>query len=144
MRYGHLNGSDFFPSLWTGGLDRFFDEVAPATARRSLVPPADIEETDTHYVLKLDVPGFSKDAIQVEVDDGILKIAGERNALITDGNKPRLHLSERQSGRFERRFTFNDEVDFEKIEAQFADGVLQVSIPKKESAKPRKIEVKVQ
>jgi HSP20 family protein len=133
MRNGLLRTDDFFNGLWNW--DRFEAPQLKTTA------PAGIEETENEYVFQLDVPGVKKENIHVEVVDKTIKITGERTQAVSE-NRKGTHLEERSFGKFERAFTVRDAVDFEGINAHFEDGVLKLTLPKKEAAKPRRIEVK--
>ncbi len=110
-------------------------------ARRSTwQPAADIVEYADAYLVRLDVPGVSSDAIDIETDKGLLSITGER-ATFDDGDDARLTRSERLSGKFVRRFTLPETADIEQIRAQARDGILEVRIPKLAEVQPRKISV---
>ena len=77
------------------------------------------------------------------VENGVLSITGEKRAEVREGEEGGdFHLVERRYGRFERRFTLPRSVDAEKVSAEFRDGLLTVTLPKAEAAKPRRIEVK--
>lgn len=139
-----MNRTEWFPTF--SNFDRLFDDgwrtSAAVATTATLTMPATIEETDTHYTLALDVPGIRKDDIKIEVVDDTVKISGEKTPTTTDKKKV-VHFAERRYGRFERTFRFGDDANLDSIEAQVTDGVLHLAIPKKESAKPRRIEVKV-
>ena len=142
MRYGLIQRNDWLPNYFNGHLDRWLDEALERTTK-TVSAPANIEENETHYFLTLDVPGFSRENIHVEVVDDQLKISGERKAEVKKDEKRLSHLSERSFGRFERTFAFGELANLDQIDAQFRDGVLEITVPKQEAAKPRRIEVKV-
>lgn len=120
--------------------DRFFEDfAAPKTRRQEFVPAVDAEETESHYLLSMDVPGIKKEDIKIEMKNGILTLSGERKLETTDANR---HWTERSWGRFERSFTLGEFVNTDKIEAIYKDGVLRVAVPKAEAAKPKTIEIK--
>ena len=128
------------PTPWSKELDHFFGESASelvAASSASFKPAADLEETQTHYQLDLDLPGLKKEEIQIEVRDNRLHIAGERKA----EKNPKL-VSERSFGRFERVWALPDDVDSEKVEAGYLDGVLHLQIAKTAAAKPRVIAIR--
>lgn len=106
------------------------------------VPRVDIAETDTAYLIKAEIPGVNKEDVKITVDDGILTISGERREEKEEKNK-KFHRVERIYGKFSRSFTLPDNVDESKIDAEFKDGVLTLTIPKTEKAKPKAVEVKV-
>lgn len=105
-------------------------------------PAVDIYETDDAVVVKAELPGLEKNQIGVEVKDGILTLHGERKfeKEVTEEN---YHRIERAYGSFHRSFSLPSSVEQEKIEAKFKDGVLDVTLPKQERAKPKQIKVDV-
>lgn len=92
-------------------------------------PAFDIEETDSAYVLRGDVPDTPRKDIEIRIDESVLSIRGERR--IAD-SKVRLRRSEREHGRFVRCFRLPGEVEEEGVEAACSDGVLEVRLPKRE------------
>lgn len=106
------------------------------------VPRVDIAETDNAYLIKAEIPGVNKEDVKITIDDGVLTVSGERKEEKEENNK-KLHRVERFYGTFSRSFTLPDNVDETKIDAQFKDGVLTLTVPKTEKAKPKAIEVKV-
>ncbi len=116
----------------------FFDSQ---TGARRWVPAVDLVEADEHYVLRADLPGVKESDVSVELEDNVLTVSGERRFEHehTNGGYRRL---ERSYGRFSRTLTLPDGVDPASIEAHFADGVLEVQIPKPERRKPHKVEIK--
>ncbi|MCW1921279.1 Hsp20/alpha crystallin family protein [Luteolibacter arcticus] len=106
------------------------------------VPVVDILEDEKEYLIKAELPGVTRENVQVTVEKGRLAIKGERPfEKEEDGRK--YHRVERSSGTFLRSFNLPENADAEKVEAEFKDGVLFVHLPKQEKAKPREIEVKV-
>jgi HSP20 family protein len=101
-------------------------------------PLAEVSETDEAYLVHVELPGVSKDQIDVQLMDRELVISGEIKES-EDGKKRR---SSRRTGRFEYRAYLPGDVKPDEVSAQLADGVLTVTVPKSEAAKPRKIEVK--
>jgi HSP20 family protein len=127
------------PTLFNSELDRLFDEALTDTAAgkaAAFSPAADLAETEAHYQLDLDLPGVKKEAIQIEVRENRLHISGERKF-----EKSSKLVSERAFGHFERVWNLPEDVDAEKVEAAFADGVLTVRVAKAEAAKPRVIQI---
>jgi HSP20 family protein len=108
----------------------FFDGVD------TYYPPVNIAENDDAYIVQASVPGMSKDDISIEIEGRQLKISGEQKRVEADYLR-----ADRARGRFERAFTFRRDVQPDKAEAVFKDGVLTVTLPKAEEAKPRKIEI---
>lgn len=118
--------------------------VAQRTEREAdypLVPPADVLEESDGITLRLDVPGVSKDRLNVQADKNTLVIEGEVQIQMPQGMEAL--YAEIQSTRYRRSFTLSGELDAEKIVANVSNGVLSVSIPKRAELKPRKIEVQV-
>jgi HSP20 family protein len=106
------------------------------------VPAVDIQETDKAYIIKADLPEVKKENVQVSVQDGLLTLQGERMQEKEESGK-KFRKTERSYGKFVRRFAVPDDVDTQKVSAEFKEGVLNVQLPKAPSAKPRAIEVKV-
>jgi HSP20 family protein len=105
-------------------------------------PAVDLEETDKEYVLKADLPDLRKEDVKVGIEDGVLTIEGERRMEKEDKAR-RFHRVERSYGRFMRRLTVPNDVDQQKVGAEFKDGVLLVRMPKSETARPRSLDIKV-
>ena len=100
----------------------------------------DIKEEKDRFVLKADVPGVDPTKIEVTMEAGVLTIQGER-MLDDPQDRDEYKRMERRYGTFYRRFSLPDTADAEKISATGKNGVLEVAIPKKEKAQPRKITV---
>ena len=105
-------------------------------------PAVDIQETDSEFVLKADLPDVKKEDVKVEFKDGVLSVQGERKQEKEEKGK-RFQKVERAYGKFFRRFVLPTDVDIEQTKAEFKDGVLHVHLPKTVAAKPKAIEVKV-
>ena len=86
-------------------------------------------------------PGLEPSSIEVHLERGVLSISGERQDLLPKDEKTSLHLNERFAGRFRRVVSLPDDVDPNAVNAAYRDGVLQVSIKRRESAQPRRIEI---
>ncbi len=110
-------------------------------ATATWAPSVDITENDTAFVLHADIPGVKPDEIEVSMDNGVLTIKGERKTE-EKTEKENFRRVERQYGMFYRRFSLPDTADADKIEAHSENGVLKVTIPKKEVALARRISVK--
>lgn len=122
-------------------LNRFFNTAFDQpTAGRRWVPAMDLIEVADHYVLRADLPGLSHEDVKIEVEDTVLTLSGERARDPREGHDGFFRL-ERPTGAFSRTLTLPQGVDADAISATFADGVLEVSIPKPEQAKPRRIEI---
>lgn len=104
------------------------------------VPVVDIKEEKNRFVLHADVPGVDPDHIDITMEDGVLSIRGERKLEeVDDGGEYK--RVERIHGTFYRRFSLPDEADPDGIQARCNLGVLEVTIPKRESVQPRRIQV---
>jgi len=103
-------------------------------------PAVDIKEEDDKYILVADIPGVDPENIDIHMENGILSIKGERNSELKTEHEGFKRI-ERKHGVFYRRFTMPEGVNPDAIDAKSSHGVLTVSIPKQETAKPRKITV---
>lgn len=106
-------------------------------------PTVDIEENDDAYMVRADLPGVSKDDIEVRLDNGVLCISGEKKVEKETGKGSKVHRTERFYGTFERRFSLPGSIDVEGVKADYEKGVLSLSIPKIETEKPKTIDIKV-
>src|SRR4051812_31030733 len=122
----------------TDSFERMFGVRAAPGGNRGFVPPVDIWEDEQQVVIQLDVPGCKLDNLSAEAVDGQLVITGERGV---DGDAIRRYRSERWQGRFVRSFTLPAGVDGFNIRADYEDGVLSVTLPKPEEAKPKRIDI---
>jgi HSP20 family protein len=101
--------------------------------------PMDTVRRDGELVLRFDVPGVAPDKIDLTVDKGVLTVSATREETRSEGENP--VVRERRFGRFTRRVRLSEQLDADAIEASHHDGVLEVRIPVREAAKPRKIEI---
>jgi HSP20 family protein len=106
------------------------------------MPAVDIYETKDAICVRAELPGMDKEAIGVEVKEGVLTLQGERK-FEKEVKEENYHRIERSYGTFHRSFTLPSSVDGEKVTARMKDGVLQVNLPKKEQAKPKQIKIAV-
>jgi HSP20 family protein len=116
-----------------------FGSFVPVSAGLPWVPPADLTETSDAYVVHVELPGARKDQVDVQLQDRELTIRGEIPEQSEDNG--RQHRSSRRTGSFEYRTYLPGEVKADAVSAQLSDGVLTVTVPKSEAAKPRKIEI---
>ena len=108
----------------------------------SWAPAIDVYETADAYVVTAEVPGLSRDEVELAVEESRLTIQGTREARSASGEAVHYHQVERGHGRFRRVFEFAEKIDGDRIAADLADGVLTISIPKVPPLPPRKIEVR--
>ena len=124
-------------------IDRLFSDVLPAINHNTgtkWTPRTDLAETDDAYLFRLDVPGIVKDDLEINFRDGVLSISGERTEQKTDESAKSIRI-ERGTGKFNRRFSLPADIRAEEIAATYVDGVLTVTVPKQEAAKPIRISV---
>lgn len=107
----------------------------------ALLPPVDVVEDATGITLYADLPGVSKDRLQLRVEADQLSIEGEAVVTVPQGMQP--SYVEVGRNRYRRTFTLSSELDAEKVSAEMQHGVLRVRIPKAAHAQPRRIEVQV-
>lgn len=124
-----------------------FERIANAIAVPSYAntvgfqPSCDISETKDHYLVSFDLPGVKAEDVKIEVQENQLMISGERHHEAKNGTTGAMVRHGRAYGKFERTFTLPTSVNSEKIEAQFENGVLNIALPKAETAKPRLIQI---
>jgi HSP20 family protein len=117
-------------------------ETAPRTPSRPVfLPPADIYETRDNIVVLAEMPGVAPDGVDITLERRVLTIRG-RSAANEHGGYQRVY-NEYTDGDYERSFTLSDNIDRDRIEARLKDGVLHLVLPKAETARARKIELKI-
>jgi len=122
--------------------DAFSRMLSEPQSNRPWSPSVDIYETENELVLKADLPEVDQNKIDVRVENQTLTIAGERKFQAQENGKG-YHRIERSYGNFVRSFAVPHSFDTEKIAAAFHNGVLTVTLPKKEAAKPRQVKIEV-
>jgi len=122
------------------GLSRILDDASFGIETGSWAPAVDIRETDDALVVQAELPGIDKKDVRVEVKDGVLSISGERK-YEKDVKEENVHRIERSYGRFTRSFALSPNIDTEHVDATMKNGVLEIRLPKVESAKPKAITV---
>ena len=135
----------FSRSPWTGletEIDRLFAASLPVAASTGF--PVDLYEDPNHAYVRAELPGVSRDNISVEMADGVLTIAAVRKTPSTgSGQAPAVESQAEESSTFSRTLTIPAEVSADQVSAAYENGVLTVTLPKREEAKPRKITVAV-
>jgi HSP20 family protein len=134
-----------FEALWDmrREVDRLFNGVANTYETASWTLPAEVVETANELTFRLDVPGMKRDDIEVTVENHVLTVSGERKSEYEEGKRDgEFHILERRYGRFERGFALPRRVDASRIEANYENGVLTITLPKLEVARPRRIEIR--
>ena len=148
------------PSVWNRGgvspferlwdihreMDRLFEPVETGERQQGTspawLPPMDVVETGDSLLCHIEVPGLSREDLDIRVEGNVVTITGEKRYQQDDGAKNGgfRHI-ERRYGRFERSFTIPQSVEAERVKAQYENGVLTVILPKAEKSKPRRIEI---
>lgn len=122
--------------------DFFTDPVDKSESYYDVVPVIDIEETDHEFKVFAEIPGVKKDDIKITFENNYLTVSGEKKAYENKKTED-FHNIERNFGKFSRTMAIPTGVMLDKIEAEYDQGVLSITIPKTEEAKPKKIAVKV-
>jgi len=125
-------------------VDRLFQQLwnAQQSGSRPMAMPMDAYRKDDSFLLQLDLPGVTPDSIDLTVEDNVLTLSADRPAP-AKGEGVESVIAERTFGTFTRQVVLGKTLDSERIEASYEGGVLTVSIPVAEQAKPRRIEVAV-
>ena len=126
-------------------LNRAFGGMTPRERDEELslgawIPPVDIMEEKDRIVLTAELPGFKESDVEVQMEGNVLTLRGERKSEVEKEGRT-FHRMERSYGQFVRSFTLPNNVDREHIKANFANGLLEIELPKREEAKPRQIKV---
>jgi len=111
-------------------------------ATRRWIPAMDLVETGEHFVLKADLPGITENDVNIEVENNILTVSGERKTEHEEKHEGYYRL-ERATGAFARSLTLPEGIDAEAVSATFDNGVLEMRIPKPIQAQPRKVQIGV-
>jgi HSP20 family protein len=130
-------------------LSRFLDEAfaaMPSPEQGSVITsawfaPTDVSEDANGIQISIELPGVAPDDVRLSLENNVLTVCGEKKQRLEEGSE-RTHRLERTFGTFERAFVLPNTVDPDRIEARYENGVLFVTVPKSERAKPREIQVK--
>ena len=114
-------------------------QLGSTRAERAFLPDVDLYSSDSGLVAVLDMPGVSKDGLEVRFEDGVLTVRGSVQREDPDG--ARLRWREHEVGSYHRAFEVREEIDVDKVAASYSDGVLTVQLPSVEQKKPRKIPI---
>ena len=104
-------------------------------------PNCDINETNDHYLISFDMPGVKKEDIEIETQGNQLNVYGERQRETKEMSEDKVLRHERSYGKYSRSFILPTSIDSNKIEAHYEDGVLNIALPKTETAKGRKVQI---
>ncbi|MDZ7330814.1 MAG: Hsp20/alpha crystallin family protein [candidate division KSB1 bacterium] len=143
IRWRPLSEIDSFRREMDRMFDTFFgtsSEVAESTL--AWYPSVDIKETKDDFVLTAEVPGINKDDIKISISENTLTIKGEKKEEKKEETE-NYHRLERRYGTFQRSFTLPTQVEDKKVKASYKDGVLTITLPKKEEVKPKEIPITV-
>lgn len=142
-RYNPIRTSEFpaVPRSFSNLLDDFFNDVVQSDTGRMYVPSMDVSETDSHYHIRVSLPGMKKDDINIDLQDRRLTISGERKEE-TEDKDTKHHVQETRYGRFERPIMLPNNINQDKIDARFEDGILKLDVEKKEKQVNKQIKVK--
>jgi len=133
------------PTGFSTEVERMFRDVfegsrAPATAG-AFAPALDVEETEDGFTLFIELPGVAAEDVEITLEENVLTVSGER-VFYADKEPSEFRRVERSFGRFHRAVRLPDRVDGEHVQADYRDGLLTITVPKAEEAKPRRIEVR--
>ncbi|SFG79934.1 Hsp20/alpha crystallin family protein [Neptunomonas qingdaonensis] len=125
--------------------DSFLNDFFMPTERRmgNWFPAIDVHETDSKYLVNVDLPGIKKEDIHVSLENGILTVKGETNTEEKEEKDGKLIRQERHTGSYMRQFTVGADVSPDAIDAKFENGVLSLELKKVETSEPKKLEIKV-
>lgn len=128
-----LMDTNLFPSSFAG----LFDNLMSDREVMSKVPAVNIKETDNNYVLELSAPGYGKDEIKIEVENEVLSISGEHKTENEEKEGTTYTRREFSYGAFKRSFSLPETIDSDNIEAKCDNGIVKITLSKKEEAKPK-------
>ena len=120
--------ADFFPTVTTG-------------AKRGFVPSVDVMETKENYILDMDLPGLTEKDVEINLKNRILSISSKKEEKKVEKKEGDWLIKERRSSSFTRKFTLPDDIDADKVNATFTNGVLKITIPRKTEEVSKKIAI---
>ncbi|WP_062378969.1 Hsp20/alpha crystallin family protein [Demequina pelophila] len=124
---------------FTRMVQQFFGD-ADASLAGAFSPALDVEETEDGFTMHVELPGVKPEEVDVSLEENVLTVSGKRD-FYDEKNTDGFRRVERRFGRFHRAVRLPDRVDPDKVAASYKDGLLTVTVPKAESAKPRRIQV---
>lgn len=124
---------------WSRLIDNFFDDAPGWETRR---PAVDVRETEKEYSMEVELPGLSEKDIEVKIEENLLTLASKKEEKQEEKKQGYL-VRERRKPEFKRSFVLPEEINREKIKAEFKNGLLTVTLPKTPKAQPKLIDVKV-
>lgn len=139
-----MNELSLFDSLFNNTMDNVFDGYS---YRTTMVPKVDVKETKDSYSLDMELPGRTENDVDIEIDRNTLTIASkkeevkEENKKEKDGSKEKWLIKERRYSSFSRSFQLPEDVDSEGVKASFKNGILNIVMPRKALAAPKRIAI---
>jgi len=137
-----LSTQDRFNRLFNQAFGRAFEGGDDELSARTWAPAVDIYETEGNLVVKAELPGVDPKQVEVRVEDNTLYLKGERK-FENEENKQNYQRVERAYGTFVRSFALPGSVESDKVAAEYNDGLLTITIPKREEAKPKTVKINV-
>lgn len=137
---GFLPNRDSFNRFFNEAVTNFMN--AEETQPKKWTPAVDIYETESNLVLKSELPGIDPKDVEVRIENGTLYLKGERKQE-SDVKDENYHRIERSYGSFTRTFSLPSSVDVDNVKAEFKDGVLTLTLAKREAAKPKTVKINV-
>lgn len=137
---GFLTSPDRFNQFFNEAFSNFMNSEPPAP--KAWTPSVDIYETEHSVILKAELPGIDPKDVDARIEDGTLYLRGERKQE-SEVKEENYHRTERSYGSFLRTFTLPKSVDTENVKADYKDGVLTLTLAKREEAKPKTIKINV-
>jgi HSP20 family protein len=126
-----IQNGRFIPRTYSDLLDNFLKDSFFESRNSNFLPSADIAEDEKAYYLNLTLPGVKKEEVNIELNEGILSISGEKK-FIKEENGKKFHTVESAYGAFKRSFKLPEDANSEAIEAEYKDGILAITVAKKE------------
>ena len=142
VRFRPFSGHDrpTVPRRFSDLMDDFFNDALVTGEQEHFAPRVDISEDNAQYHVKMNLPGVTKEDVKISMDGNLLTVSGERRKE-EEKKDAKYHLIESSYGTFERAFTLPDNADADSIEAELTDGVLHVSVAKKQKKESKEIKV---
>lgn len=125
------NPKEFTPITFSNLIDRFFEDSIQRTGQGSFIPKVDIIENDTAFELHVEAPGMNKEDFNIEIKDNYLTVSGERK-FTAEKTENDFHSIETKFGTFSRSFALPENIEGDKINAKYVNGILELTIPKDE------------
>lgn len=134
------DGIDLFRSQLNRLFNDFDDAYTGLNQYPAAAPPTNMHDNGNQFILKAEVPGMTKDDLQIKIQGNYLELSGSKKNEPPEGYKA--HRIERGSASFTRSFTLATDVDVDKVQAELGDGILTLTLPKVEAAQAKQIEIK--